>query len=143
MAAALKSSDLDHALAFLDGEISLDRCLILATTNYPERLPGNIVDRPSRFDMLYRIGDPNEDSQTILLKHYLGRDIIEDQEIRVTKGLSAAALREACLLVRLKNYSLAEASKRLKRHKELVRREFGAVGEIGLGGRTFHDFEDF
>jgi hypothetical protein len=116
LAAALGNSDLDHALAFLDGEISLDRCLILATTNYPERLPGNIVDRPSRFDTLYRISDTNELSRQILMESYLGRSVVTD-EVQTTKGLSTAALREACLLVRLKNIPLSEASLMLQRHK--------------------------
>ena len=142
MAATLKNSDLDHALAFLDGEISLDRCLILATTNYPERLPGNIVDRPSRFDRLYRISDPNEECRSILLRAYLGRPA-ERSEIDSTKGLSTAGLRECRLLVRLKNLSLHEASLQLKRHKEIVKREFGVIGEIGLSAKShFFDAED-
>ncbi len=142
MAAVLKGSNLDHALAFLDGELSLDRCLILATTNYPERLPGNIVDRPSRFDRLYRVPEPNDNGRKILLQHYLGRDI-SPSEISATKGLSTAALREASLLVRLKNMDLTNAAKQLKNHRELVRREFGAVGEIGFGATIGGHDEDY
>ena len=143
LAAALKNSDLDHALAFLDGEISLDRCLILATTNYPERLPGNIVDRPSRFDRLYRISDPSEECRKILLECYLRRSV-ETSEVQATKGLSAAGLREACLLIRLKNIPLCEASLLLRRHREVVKREFGAIGEIGFGAKhRFEDVEDY
>jgi hypothetical protein len=142
LAATLKSSNLDHALSFLDGEISLDRCLILATTNYPERLPGNIVDRPSRFDQLYHVSDPNKNCRKILLEKYLDQEV-KNFEIEETHGLSAAALREVCLLIKLKNMALSEAVKRLKRHKEIVKREFGAISEIGLSARTFDDVEDF
>jgi ATPase family associated with various cellular activities (AAA) len=143
LAATLKNSNLDHVLAFLDGEMSLNRCLILATTNYPARLPANIVDRPSRFDKLYRISDPNDTGRKILLEHFLGR-AVEDSEIEMTKGLSAAATREVCLLVRLRGIALKDASLVMKRHKDLVKSEFGAIGEIGLSAkRLFEDFEDY
>jgi len=141
LALTLKNSNLDHALAFLDGEMSLDRCLILATTNYPERLPGNIVDRPSRFDKLYQVRDPNEDARKTLLEYYLGRNI-ESNEIEVTKGLSTAGLRETCLLVHLKDISVFEASQHLKRHKEVVKKEFGAIKEIGITSNFFDDDND-
>lgn len=143
LAATLKNSNLDHVLAFLDGEMSLNRCLILATTNYPERLPGNIVDRPSRFDKLYRIPDPNEEGRRILLEHFLGRTI-DDSEVEMTKGLSTAGMREVCLLVRLKGMSLKDASLAMKRHKDLVKSEFGAIGEIGLSAKwRFENIEEY
>jgi SpoVK/Ycf46/Vps4 family AAA+-type ATPase len=143
LAAALKNSELDHALAFLDGETSLDRCLILATTNYPERLPGNIVDRPSRFDKLYRISDPDEQCRELLLENYLGRKI-EPSEIQTTKGLSTAGIREACLLVRLKNIPFTDASLLLQRHRDFVKKEFGAIKEIGFSARRyFEDVDDY
>ncbi len=141
LAAALKNSDLDHALAFLDGEFSLDRCLILATTNYPERLPGNVVDRPSRFDRLYQISDPDEQCRKILLEHYLNKTV-EISEIQSTQGLSTAGLREVCLLVRLRNLPLSRAAQILKQHRDSVKREFGSMEVIGLNKRGFFDGED-
>jgi SpoVK/Ycf46/Vps4 family AAA+-type ATPase len=141
LAAVLKGSALDHALAFLDGEISLGNCLILATTNYPERLPGNIVDRPSRFDRLYYIRDPNENCRKIFLQKYLGAEV-SDAEIRFTKGMSAAALREVCLLVKLRKIAFTEAARSLKRHKEIVKREFGAIKEIGFAAGSSDDYDD-
>lgn len=140
LAATLKGSALDQTLAFLDGELSLDRCLILATTNYPEQLPGNIVDRPSRFDKLYRLSDPNENGRKILLQNYLGMEI-ETQDIEATEGLSAAALREVCLLVKLRSVSISEAAKQLRNHRDLVKREFGNVKEVGLTLSKF-DLDD-
>ncbi|MDR3606846.1 MAG: ATP-binding protein [Oligoflexia bacterium] len=143
LAATLKNTNLDQILAFLDGEMSLDRCLILATTNYPARLPGNIVDRPSRFDKLCRISDPNETDRELLLKHYLGRDV-KHSEVDMTKGLSMAGIKEVCLLVRLKQQDVKTASATLKRHRDLVKREFGAIGEVGFSARNrYDDFDDF
>jgi len=144
LAVTLKRSNLDNVLAFLDGENSLDGCLILATTNYPGRLPGNIVDRPSRFDRLYQISDPSGDSRRVLLEYYLKRSIA-DEEIEITQGLSVAGIREACFLVRLRNLQLKDASRILKNHHDLAKREFGAMGEIGIQGRSFTEdyFEDY
>ncbi len=141
LALTLKNSDLDHALAFLDGEMSLDKCLILATTNYPERLPGNVVDRPSRFDKLYQVRDPDENARKTLLEYYLARNV-EPEEVEVTNGLSTAGLRETCLLVHLKGISVFKASEHLKRHKEVVKREFGAIKEIGITSNSFDDDDE-
>lgn len=138
LAATLRSSELDQVLAFLDGEMSLDKCLIFGTTNYPSQLPGNIVDRPSRFDRLYKIGDPNDEARAIFAEHFLGRKI-DAIENAAMKGLSTAAIREACILVRMREISLLDASAILISHHELVKKEFGAVGEIGLRPRNRFD----
>ncbi len=47
-------------LNILDGVTGLDRVVFLATTNYVERLPERIVNRPSRFDKRYFIGPLDE-----------------------------------------------------------------------------------
>jgi hypothetical protein len=86
------------------------------------------------------LSDPNENCRKILLHSYLKHEV-NDAEIIAAKGLSAAALREACLLVKIRNINLSEAVKRLKQHKEIVRKEFGSTGEIGLNIKTFDEFD--
>lgn len=48
-------------LTFLDGEHSWDNSMTIATTNYPEKLPANIVDRPGRFDTFLEYKGPTND----------------------------------------------------------------------------------
>jgi ATP-dependent 26S proteasome regulatory subunit len=46
-------------LALLDGELQIDNVVFVATTNYPERLDKRLVNRPSRFDEIIKIGMPS------------------------------------------------------------------------------------
>lgn len=59
----------DKLLTFLDGELSWDNSLIFMSTNFPEKLPENIVDRPSRVGHFIFIENPNEDEITRLIKN--------------------------------------------------------------------------
>ncbi len=43
-------------LALLDGEHQIDNVVYLATSNYPERLDPRFINRPSRFDVIKKIG---------------------------------------------------------------------------------------
>lgn len=45
---ALDRQGVGKFLTFLDGEDSWDDMMVIATTNYPEELPANLVDRPGR-----------------------------------------------------------------------------------------------
>ena len=53
----------DHATinSFLDGQLSVDNMIVLATTNYIEKIPSRIKNRPSRFQMVKHVGLPNEE----------------------------------------------------------------------------------
>ena len=52
---------IENLLTFLDGESSWDNTVTIATTNYPEDLPANLVDRPGRFDTFIEYGNPAKD----------------------------------------------------------------------------------
>ncbi len=53
-----KHSEAD-LLALLDGELQIDNVVFIATTNYPEKLDKRIINRPSRFDVIQRVGMPS------------------------------------------------------------------------------------
>jgi hypothetical protein len=136
-----KRAQLDRLLSFLDGESSLDHALVIASTNYPSLLPGNIVDRPSRFDRLIHFGDPDPATRAKLLAHHLGREPTE-AEIGVTQDLSAAALREVALLLHLRGFTVSQAAKALHKHRQTVKREFGDLATVGFGSRNLSDEEE-
>lgn len=121
----------ERLLDFLDGESSLDRAIMFATTNYPERLPGNIVDRPSRFDRLLKVGSPNAKTREKLLTLYLERPPTEN-EVNATKDLSTASVKEAALRSRLYETSVPEVACTLKERSKLVKDEFNEHHQIGL-----------
>jgi hypothetical protein len=140
MVTAVENIKIDRLLDFLDGERSLNNMLVIGTTNYPEKLPGNIADRPGRFDRLYKIGDPNKGVRNLLIDFYLSRPAT-DEEIKITDGMSAAAIKELCLIMRRHKKDMQEASVQIKKHRELVKREFSESRPMGLV-RSDDDLDD-
>lgn len=63
--------ELEHLLTFLDGENSWNNSVVIATTNYPEELPANLVDRPGRFSTFIEYGPP-ENSDIVTLGEKFG-----------------------------------------------------------------------
>lgn len=55
-------------LDMLDGTIQHSNTIIIATTNYPERLPDRIINRPSRFDRVEYIGTPTKSHRKLYIK---------------------------------------------------------------------------
>lgn len=123
-------------LDFLDGETSINHSLVIATTNHPELIPGNVVDRPSRFDCLIKFGDPNAEARKILLNSFLKREITAE-EVSLCNKLSTAAIKEACIRSLSKKMSLEAVFKELKIQSELVKSDFAA--EKKLGFRRYED----
>lgn len=131
LAADAYGQKLERLLQFLDGELSVNRSIVFATTNYPEKLPGNIVERTNRFDRYYKVGNPEEAERRALLNHFLKRPPTEE-EVTMTKGLSSADIKEACITSKVKRQGIDDFIKSVKKHKELVKKDFGESKPIGL-----------
>jgi hypothetical protein len=102
-------------LSFLDGELTFDKCFIVATTNYPEKLDKRIINRPRRFDRIIRINPPTEKMRSIYLttKFKIGDTELEDY-IRLTEGFTFAALAEFVISVKCLGKDPIIVSKTLK-----------------------------
>lgn len=127
----IDSMPLHMVLNFLDGEQSIDKSIVFATTNYPEKMPANLVDRPSRFDKRYKLGNPKSADRTKLLEFYLKRSPTVE-ELAVTRGLSIASLKEATRLVRIRKLDFTTAVKTLKDFSETVKKEFAEMKQVGF-----------
>jgi SpoVK/Ycf46/Vps4 family AAA+-type ATPase len=46
--------------SFLDGQLSVNNMIVLATTNYISKIPARIKNRPSRFQIVKHVGVPDE-----------------------------------------------------------------------------------
>lgn len=68
----------EEILTFLDGENSWTNSITIATTNYPEELPANLVDRPGRFEMFIEYTNPTKDEILELAKAF---DIQEEDAV--------------------------------------------------------------
>lgn len=142
LAAVMEQTRLEKVLDFLDGERSVDRSIVLATTNFPEKLPHNLVDRPSRFDRLYKMPDPDDATRKTMMEYFL-KTTVGEQDVVATRGLSIVALREVAILVKKSRYSVPKAVKQLKEHRELVKKEFAESKSIGFGfNRGYGGYHD-
>lgn len=105
-------------LNILDGVNQINNVVYIATTNYPEKLPANIVKRPSRFDLRLEVKLPNEEVREAYLKAKLTKEDLENinmQEwITSTEGMSLAHLRELIASVIVLGNSFAKVIIRLK-----------------------------
>jgi hypothetical protein len=88
---------LSNFLNKLDGFEPLDGIMILATTNKPEDIDPALCNRPSRFDRVFRIPNPDCDQRFLMLKKYMGNlfseNILRDAA-SATDDFSMAYLKE-------------------------------------------------
>jgi hypothetical protein len=106
----------NELLQWLDGNHQVNRCVNLATTNYPEKLDRRIVSRPRRFDRILKIESPEDK----LRDAYFARKMPElaDAEraewVRLSAGLSFASLAEMIISVCCMGHPLAETARLLQ-----------------------------
>lgn len=102
-----------EVLALLDGEASIDHVVYVATTNYPENLDGRIINRPSRFDKIVKIGMPNAEARALYLK---SRGVEGDimQWVEMTNNFSIAHLKEVVISVACFGNDLTETIERVR-----------------------------
>ena len=119
-------------LGFLDGETSIDNAVVIATTNYAHDLPGNIVDRPSRFDYLHEVKAPNEGEVGQLIKNFTGTTP-EEIEVKDLIGLSTAAIKEVCVVSLMRDISISRAYEVFKNRTKVVSNNFSKSGGKSIG----------
>lgn len=86
----------------MDGFADNTGVVVLATTNYPEKIDPAIIDRPSRFDRKYLFDLPSSDERTIYLQRWATglepemrpSERALDRAVKVTSGFSFAYLKE-------------------------------------------------
>lgn len=100
----------NELLSLLDGELQIDRCVFIATTNYPEKLDRRMTNRPSRFDMVRKIDMPSKTDRKTFINAKC--ENISDEELEYiaveTKGFSIAHLKEVLISVKCLGKNLDE-----------------------------------
>jgi len=118
-----------NMLDFLDGETALSNIFTIASTNYPERLPQNITNRPGRFDKFYEIANLEEDDIRKYLKHF---NVEVEPCLLELKELTIAQLKELLLLVKRDGLSFEEAIQKNKKHIQLSKKAFSKTKKMGF-----------
>lgn len=78
----------DDYLQLLDGTMSIDNVLFIATTNYPEKLDPRIYNRPGRFTHVIKVGLPTKEARTAYLKAILKKHDDVEYIVRNTENFS-------------------------------------------------------
>lgn len=126
-------------LNFLDGELSWENNYNVATTNYAGELPGNIVDRPGRFDMLIRMDEPSRAERKQFLDAYLGPEAYDEEDLDRMEGFSVAYLKEMALRTKLYDQSLKDVLGQMEDQKQKIKQAFDVrdnrMGFLNSDGR--------
>ncbi len=138
------SSYVSRLLNILDGAYQTDNVIIIATTNYPERLEERFSSRPSRFDVRVYIDVPTAEVREFYIKSKLKpkdlKSIDIDDWVKKTEGFTLDHLKELILLTFvLENpfeYSLEQIKEMVRNTKiQSVSIKKGQSSSIGFGGK--------
>ena len=121
----LEESNKQDILNFLDGIDSVPNVISIMTTNYPQELEANIIDRPSRVRHFIEYKNPNEKQIDIICEHYK-----VDSSFFYKKNYSIDNIINVINTAKESNVSLEEAEKTIKAHRKFLSKTF--KGGIGL-----------
>lgn len=105
------NDDEEDLLSLLDGQHQCNNVVFLATTNYLNKLPQRIINRPSRFDAIIKVEPPSDSAR----RYYLStkEPSLTEEELSEwvvqTKDLSLAHLKELIILNRCYKIPLDKA----------------------------------
>lgn len=114
----------EELLSFLDGELSWKNSYVIATTNNPEELPWNIVDRPSRFKVILEFPNPNEKEREVYLRHLKVDESIIEETVKLTEGMSLDYIKNIVLDSFLEEKPIPHLIKEYKERKNKVGNKF-------------------
>ena len=87
-------------LAFLDGAVPRNGIVVVAATNYPERVDPALL-RPGRLDRQVELPMPGIDALAGIIRHHLGPEaVIDDADLaraaKMCRGMSPADVEQTC-----------------------------------------------
>lgn len=86
-------------LALLDGESKIDRCVFIATTNYPDLLDDRIKNRRRRFDRWFEIDLLNAEQRKVYFTKKLGELPIVEDLVRLSEGMTLGDMAEIIISI--------------------------------------------
>jgi len=108
----------------LEGVTHVSNTVFVATTNYPEKLPQEFINRPGRFDVRVKVSPPGRKARRNYLE-YLTRELDGgldlDEVAELTDGMTFAHLKEVVCNVVIYGRSLEEAVGRVRKLEKPVR----------------------
>jgi len=130
-------------LNLLDGEFQTDNVVVVATSNYPEKLDKRIINRPSRFDVTKEIGMPSEAARKMYLqKKNLrlskpGAEAELEQWVKDSKNFSIAHIKEMIIAVEVLGLDYKLSYDRIKRMTTQTLSSTGGGGSLGFTSEKY------
>jgi hypothetical protein len=121
----------EELLSFMDGEMSWDNSYVIATTNHPEELPWNIIDRPSRFKVKLEFPNPTATERRIYLESLGVSETDIDEAVKATNNMSLDYLKNIALDSFVEDKPIPELLKEYKETKDKISNRFKNV-KIGF-----------
>lgn len=120
-------------LSILDGQDTESSLVVIATTNYVERLEERIKDRPGRFDRVWLVDNPSFDVRMQFIKSKgLDEEMCESWAKR-TEGWSLAHLKELIIATEVLGEGVEETFERIEEMKVRKSSEDTSRGKEKLG----------
>ena len=118
-----------YVVNILDSSQLRDNILFMATTNEPEKLPENFVDRPGRLDFLHGVKGKDNDPDYIprFYEHLIGEEYPVDDEDwteMVSEELTPAYVKGLFITAKERNEDLKKTYERIKQRRQLVQNNF-------------------
>lgn len=111
--------------------------LILATTNYPANMMGNLTNRPQRFDDKIELSPPNGVTREALLKFFgKGRETPEALTLIASKkadGFTPAHLKEIIIRSRIYEKTMVDVIKEMIVEVDIYNKAFSKTNSVGIG----------
>lgn len=110
---------------------------ILATTNFPENLMGNLTNRPDRFDDKIKVDFPSAEARASLLKFYL-KDSLTPEALNLISSkkcdeFTPAHIREIRLRSRIHDKTPETVILEIQKEIELYKKAFTKQTTTGFG----------
>jgi hypothetical protein len=116
-------NSLKKFLTLLDGNLQVDNICYIATTNYIEKIPMNIKNRPSRFDSLYQIHTPNPEVREFFIKNKLkpsDLEVIDLQRwVNDTEDMTISHIKDLIISVIVMGNPYDKSIAKLKKMNEI------------------------
>jgi len=127
-------------LNFLDSPHLRNDVIFFITTNYPDKIPNNIIDRPSRLDVLAGLFSKEYNTsflenwyQFLLKKPFPNEERFKEWYKHAISELTPAYLKELFLLSELQDISLEDAWKSMNGRKKLIKNGFNRKSSDSVG----------
>lgn len=124
--------DSSSMLSMLDGEMAIDNLVVLATTNYIEKIPARVKNRPSRFATVVHVGPPNAATRKKFLAAKLLKNDAKfiDEIVEKTDGFVIDQLKDVIVSTFCLGLSVDDAILKIKQ-----------LSESGLGAEDIESME--